>query len=113
MLRAFLSSLVIVAVCVGLATADDKTGSEKTGAKAKITKIDPKAHTVAVKVKDKGGKETEKTFKLTEEVRYVDSTGKVAAVDIFRNGDDVLVIEAEGKLKELRKDKKGSDRERK
>jgi hypothetical protein len=42
---------------------------------------------------------------LTEEMLYRDSTGEVAAMDIFQNGDEVLVVEADGKLKELHKKK--------
>jgi len=34
-----------------------------------------------------------KTFKLTEDVRILDSTGKVVAIDVFRSGDEVLVID--------------------
>ena len=74
--------------------------------------MDAKAGTVTVKMKDpdsKDGKEVEKTFKLTGEIRYFDSTGKAIAIDEFQSGNDVLVLEAEGKLKELRKDKKPTD----
>ena len=54
----------------------------------------------------KEGKEVEKTFQLTEDVEYVDSTGKVATLDVFQSGDDVLYIENEGKIKELKKNTK-------
>ena len=109
MMRAILSSVAVLGICVGLAAAADKNADKnKNGHKATISKVDQKNHTVTLKMKDKDGKETERTFKLTEEVRYVDSNGKVAAADIFQNGDDVLVVEAEGKLKELHHAKKGS-----
>ena len=56
-------------------------------------------------MKDKNGKETEKTFHLTGDVVMMDDTGKVVAIDFFRSGNDVLVLEEQGHLKELRKDK--------
>jgi hypothetical protein len=119
MLRSLFCSLTILGLCVGVTLADDTKKTEpakqdkskpgkKPATQAKITKIDPKAHTVTVKMKDKkSGKQVEKTFKLTEEVRYMDSTGRVVAADFFRNGNDVLVIEEEGQLKEMKQAKKG------
>jgi uncharacterized protein YuzE len=109
MLRTYLGSVLamaLVAVCLARAADDTtkKTDKDKKQVKATITKVDPKAKTVTVKMKDKEGKEVEKTFKLAEDILYFDSTGKVAAVDIFKSGDDILVIEEEGKLKEMRKD---------
>jgi hypothetical protein len=118
MLRSLICSLTILGLCASVTLADDakkdktepaKQDKSKPGKKpstqAKITKIDPKAHTVTVKMKDKTGKSTEKTFKLTEEVRYMDSTGRVVAADFFRNGNQVLVIEEEGQLKEMKQAK--------
>jgi uncharacterized protein YuzE len=106
MMRAMLSVGFLVGV-VGLCLGDDKTEPKKDGDKkakpATITKVDPVKKTVTLKCKDTEGKETEKTFKLDEEIRYVDSNGKVAAIDIFQIGNAVLIIEEEGKLKELRK----------
>ena len=55
-------------------------------------------------MKDRAGKEIEKTFYLTEDAEYIDSTGKVATIDIFQSGDEVLIVESEGKIKELKKD---------
>jgi hypothetical protein len=111
MVRTLLAFVLGLTLSLGAAFADDKKGDQKSSGKGKeatITKIDPKAHTVAVKMKDKNGKETEKTFKLAETVRYFDSTGKVVAVDVFKSGDYVLVLEADGQVKEIHKsDKKG------
>ncbi len=84
------------------------TTKEKHKQEAKITKVDPKKGTITVEMTDKNGKKTTKTFNLTEDIRYFDSTGRAAAVDVFQSGDEVLVIEAEGKLKELRKHKGGT-----
>ncbi len=80
--------------------ADQTHKGEK---EAKITSVDAKKGTVTVQMTDANGKQTEKTFHLTGEVRYFDSTGRVAAADIFRTGDSVLVLEEEGHLKQLRK----------
>lgn len=109
MFRALLSCLFFLGFAA-FSTADDKKtepGKTEAGKKneATITKIDAKNHAVTVKMKDKEGKEVEKTFKLTETVKYVDSTGKVAAIDIFKSGDMVLVVEAEGQLKEMHQKK--------
>ncbi len=68
---------------------------------AKITNVDAKSGTVTVQMKDQNGKDVSKSFKLTEDIRYFDSTGKAIAVDVFRSGDDVLFVEAQGRLREL------------
>jgi hypothetical protein len=108
MLRAFLGLAVALVLSVGLLAADDKAQQDKNKnkegrQKATITKVDPTNRTVTLRMTDKSGKTTERTFKLTEEVRMLDSSGRVAAVDIFQSGDEVLVIEAEGRLKEMKK----------
>lgn len=78
--------------------AQDQSGKKQ---QATITKVDAKKGTVTVRMKDKSGKEVERVFKLTGDIRYFDSTGKAVAVDFFQSGDDVLVVEAEGRLREL------------
>jgi hypothetical protein len=112
MLLAFVLGLTLA---LGATAADDKKGDDKKGTGkghgATITKIDAKNHTVTVKMKGKDGKETEKTFKLAETVRYLDSTGKAVAIDVFKSGDYVLVLEADGQVKEIRQaKKKGGDK---
>jgi hypothetical protein len=82
---------------------EDKITEVRKHAMAKIVKIDPKAGTVTVKVADKDGKEVERTFTLVEDSEYVDSTGRVAVLDVFRSGDDVLLVEGEGKLEAMKK----------
>jgi 3-dehydroquinate synthase class II len=79
----------------------------KEHARATITKVDAKNGTVTVMMKGKNGKEVEKTFRLTEESEYADSTGRVATIEVFQSGDEVLIVEGEGKIKELKKDTKG------
>lgn len=91
---------------VGLCLGDDKTEVKKVDDKkakaATITKVDLIKKTVTVKCKDAEGKDTEKTFILNETIRYVDSNGKVVALDVFKVGNEVMIVEEEGKLKELR-----------
>jgi len=94
----------IVVGMMGLAlAAEEKKEENKNAKEATITKVDPKAKTITLKMKDAQGKEVEKTYTLTEDIRYLDNTGKVAAVDVFQSGNQVLVIEADGKLKEVRR----------
>jgi RND superfamily putative drug exporter len=73
---------------------------------AKITNLDAKNGTVTVQMKDKDGKQITKTFHLTEDSRYLDLTGKVAALDVFTPGDQVLIVEEEGRIKEMMKSAK-------
>jgi len=110
MLRAMLCSAAVLALCVGGAFAqatkdknDTKNQNKGKQAHATITKVDAKNGTVTVRMKNKEGKEETRTFKLAEDIRYIDSTGRVAAIDIFRSGDDVLVVEERGQLKEMKK----------
>ena len=78
----------------------------KEHVQATITKVDAKKGTVTVAMKDEKGKKVEKTFYLTEDVEYIDSTGEVATIDVFESGDEVLIIESDGKIDELNKDHK-------
>jgi hypothetical protein len=123
MLRWVLGTVAVVAFLVSgpIATGGDKkadknqatTGSTKAGKgkkqQATITKVDAKKGLIWVKMKNKEGKQVEKKFQLTEDVRMLDSRGNVAVLDVFRSGDEVLFIEAEGRLRELHKSgKKGN-----
>lgn len=108
MLRVFLGSVGVLLLMVGLVGADDKANQNKNTKdkkyqKATITKVDSKNHTITVKMKDKNGKEVTKNFKLAEDIRMLDEKGDVAAIDVFQSGNDVLVVEREGKLVEMKK----------
>jgi hypothetical protein len=113
MLRTSLGSLVVLVLCLGVllgSDKDDKQGKDKHKGhhrRATITKVDPEHHTVTVRMKNRQGKEEERTFRLAEDIRYLDSTGRVAAVDVFRSGDEVLVVEREGRLVEMKQHNKG------
>lgn len=87
-----------------LTEKDGKITKVREHAVAKITKVDQKAGTVTVKTKDKDGKDLEKTFRLVEDAEYIDSTGRIAVLDVFRSGDDILFIEADGRIEEMKKD---------
>jgi hypothetical protein len=52
---------------------------------------------------DENGKTVEKTFQLVEDSEYVDSTGRVAVLDVFQSGDDILFVEADGRIKSMKK----------
>jgi len=88
---------------VCLVEKDDKIVKIRKEAQAKITKVDAKAGTITVKTKDKSGKDVEKTFRLVEDSEYIDSNGNVAVLDVFRSGDEILFIEADGTIESLKK----------
>ena len=60
--------------------------------------MDAKKGKVTVTRKDQDGKEVDKTFYLAEDAEYVDDTGRVATIDVFRSDDEVLIVEREGKI---------------
>ncbi|OAI46375.1 hypothetical protein AYO44_02090 [Planctomycetaceae bacterium SCGC AG-212-F19] len=118
MVRLFFFGLVALALVVPVVVADDqkpqqnqqptadqKDAGQQGKMEATILDVDREKGTIKVRLKDAQGKEIEKTFQLTGDIRYFDSTGKVAAVEIFRSGNQVLVLEREGKLKELHQKK--------
>ena len=53
---------------------------------------------------DDNGKEVERTFRLVEESEYLDSAGRVAVLDVFQSGDEILLVEADGRIKSMKKD---------
>jgi uncharacterized protein YigE (DUF2233 family) len=81
----------------------DTVAEVKKDERVTITRVDAKAGKVTVKMKDQNGREVEKTLQLAEDAEYIDSTGRVAALTVFRAGDQVLIIEVEGKLRGLQK----------
>jgi hypothetical protein len=109
MLRKFVSAAVILALVVGVSLAQQQKNAQKgaqdTPTRATITKVDPVKNNITLKYKDKTGKEVEKDFELKGDVKMFDEVGKVATITAYRVGNNVLIIEREGKLLELRKDK--------
>jgi uncharacterized protein YuzE len=110
MFRSMLWSLLMVGVCVGFAAAekdkaDPKDKADKKAKEAKITKVDAKKSTVTVTMPVKG-EDVVKTYKLAEDIEYMDSTGKVATIEIFTSGDMVLIVEVDGKITQMKKKEK-------
>jgi Ca2+-binding EF-hand superfamily protein len=105
--RLFLAALAVVALSAsGLCSADDKDKKDKDADKptaATVVKVDAKKGEITVKMKDAQGKEMEKTYQLTKEVRLLDETGRVVKIDVFQSGCDALIVEREGRLQELRR----------
>jgi hypothetical protein len=102
--------MVLVGVSVGFGTAVAQEKTDKKAKEAKITKLDAKKGTVSVKMKakDKDAPDIEKTFKLADEIEYMDSTGKVADALIFTSGDMVFIIETEGTVTKMKMKEKAA-----
>ena len=112
-MRSVMSAAAVLMFIVGPALADDQRGSGKKSdpsekvtrtshvEKAKIVNVDPKKGTITLQIKGKDGKALTQTFKLTEDIEYADSTGRVALIDLFRSGDEVLVVEEKGHLRQM------------
>ncbi len=102
----FFATLPVVALLAGsLIAADDKDKNDKNAPKptaATVTKVDAKKGEITLKFTDAKGKEQEKVFKLTDDVKILDETGRVVKLDVFEAGHEALIVESEGKLKELR-----------
>lgn len=114
MVRSIMCSVVMLGLCVGFVSAvsQEKTDkkTDKKAKEAKITKLDAKKGTVSVKMKgkDKDAPEVEKTFKLAEEIEYMDSKGNVATALIFTSGDMVFIIEEEGTVTKMKMKEKAA-----
>jgi len=81
------------------------TKMKKNEKEATITKLDAKKGTATVKTQHEG-KDVEKSFKLADEIEYMDSTGKVATIEIFTLGDLVLYVESDGQITKMKKKEK-------
>jgi Ca2+-binding EF-hand superfamily protein len=107
MSRISLVTLALLVLLVGcLHAAQDKGQPPQVIPKhtrVTITKIDPKKGEITVNYTDDRGKEQQKTFRLTGDVKIFDETGRAAAIDVFESGSDVLILAAGGQLTELRR----------
>jgi len=106
MSRFLLAAFTAATLLSGSLLADEKDkqdGRSPRHTPVTITKIDAKKGEITVKFTDDKGKEQEKTFELTRDVKLFDETGRVVAIDVFESGSDALILEAEGKLRELRR----------
>jgi Ca2+-binding EF-hand superfamily protein len=106
MVRSLFAVLLIVALFTGgLLAADEKDKKDKGAPKpftATVVKVDGKKAEITVKYPDDKGKEREKTFQVTKDVRLLDETGRAAKLDVFEVGNEVFIVESEGTLKEIR-----------
>jgi uncharacterized protein YuzE len=78
------------------------TKMKKDDKEGKLTNLDAKKGTATVAMKA-AGKNVEKTFKLADDIEYMDSTGKVATAEIFTSGDTVCVVECDGQITKMKK----------
>ena len=93
--------MVLAISAVGQARADDvknKCDKGKSHAQATISKADAQKGKVTVTWKDQDGKQVNKSFYLAENAEYVDDTGRVATIDVFRSGNEVLIVESKARL---------------
>jgi len=116
MLGSFRAGLVALLVLSGSAlAADDKqkkdSAHSNTGA-VTVSKVDAERGAFTVKYTDPSGKPQERTFTLTKDVRLLDETGRVANLAVFQSGDEVLLVETEGKLQEVRRTPTGQQPQR-
>jgi Ca2+-binding EF-hand superfamily protein len=107
MSRILLATVPVAALLVAnLLAADEqnhKTKQRPRHVPATLSKVDRAKGEITLKYPDAAGKEHEKTFRLTEDVRILDETGRVAALDVFESGNEALILEEQGRLKELRR----------
>jgi Ca2+-binding EF-hand superfamily protein len=104
--RSFLAALALGVLLTGGLVGDEKDTKDKKAPPqiaVTVVKVDAKKGEITVKYSDAKGKEVEKTYRLAEEVRLFDETGRAAKIDVFKEGGAALVVETEGKLQELRR----------
>lgn len=68
-----------------------------------VKKVDADKGAFTVQYTDSAGKSREKTFQLTEDIRFLDESGRLANIAVFQAGDEILLVENEGKLREVRR----------
>jgi len=107
MFRSLLAALSVAVLLGGnMPAASAQDGKNKDAAQPKsvtITKVDAKNGQITVKYQDAQGKAQEKTFRLSQDVRLLDETGRVIQIDVFEAGNEALVLEREGQLREVRR----------
>lgn len=95
------TAAALTTVTSGLWAQDEGTNDNKPQ-RGEISKVDSGGGTLTVKLRDKDGKEVEKTFKLTREAKYYDANGKAAELNVFRSGDQIVLLARKGEVNELR-----------
>ncbi len=114
MLRAFACSVavgafVLLAQASGQQTqnqqqrADQGVGTNKEHVtKATVVSIDPDKNTITLKMKDKNGKQVERTVELKGGVKVFNDKGEATRVEVFRRGNTMYVVERQERVYELR-----------
>ena len=99
---AVLSSILLLFSFGAAAEAQDKKDPSPPKSMT-VTHVDAAKGAIAVKYTDGTGKTLEKTYQLTEDVRIFDETGRLGNIAVFQSGDEVLLVESEGRLREVRR----------
>ena len=108
MWRAATGAAAVFFLCLSPLSAADERPTRGT-----LVGVDVTRGTVTVKIGDREGKEVEKTFRLGDRFQATDEAGKAVSIRIFRPGDIVRFTERDGKLRELRREKRAQRLERK
>jgi Ca2+-binding EF-hand superfamily protein len=106
MVRPILALVAATAVLASSLAAADLEPKDQNAArftKATITKVDARKGEITVRCTDAQGKTQEKIFHLADEVRLLDETGRVVNIDVLESGNEALIVESAGKLKEIRR----------
>jgi len=105
--RSLPAALTVLVLLAGtMLAADNPQKKNQNNAKPEnvtVTRVDAAKGEITVRYTDAQGKAREKTFQLTKDVRLLDETGRVVNLAVFESGSTALVIESEGKLRELRR----------
>jgi len=107
MSRSLLAALTVAVLLSGnVPRAWSQENRDKEGAPPQsvtVTRVDAKKGMITVKYQDAQGKAQEKTFRLTGDVRLLDETGRVIQIDVLEAGNEALILEREGQLREVRR----------
>src|SRR4051812_49222221 len=100
-LQGTLWTLIALALFTCGLRADDKNAEDNKPQRGQISNMDSGAGTLTVKLRDKDGKEIEKTFKLTRETSFYGDDGRATELNVFRSGDQVVLLARKGEVREL------------
>jgi Ca2+-binding EF-hand superfamily protein len=102
--RLFCAALAVaLALAAARADNDKPTKNDAKPETVTVTKVDANKGEITVQCTDDKGKATEKTFHLASDVRLLDETGRVVQLAVFDSGNEALLVESAGKVRELRR----------
>src|SRR5271170_3014465 len=98
----FLACVVVIIPAAILADDRDRI---QAGDKhqATVTNVDLQTHMLTVKMKDRDGKDVQRTFNFEPNSRFTDENGKTAQWNSLKAGDQVSLTEKQGQLQQLTK----------